>query len=87
MPSSALARKKAPCWAATVGVSSDMMSLDTVCRSRWPCIIPEILARLVLSQSCSSFLCVVSRRLAIRIHLGAVAEELDAVGAGQEEIE
>ena len=64
-PSSASAMKKAPCWAATVGVSSDMISRATVSRSRWPCMRPEMRARLVLSQSCSALACVVSRRLAI----------------------
>ena len=34
-------------------------------RLRWPCIMPKNLARLVLSQSCSLFVRVVSRRLAI----------------------
>ena len=42
-----------------------MISCETVSRFRWPCIRPEIRARFVFSQSCSSFWRVVSRRLAI----------------------
>ena len=57
--------KNAPCWALTSGEISDISIRDTVCRSRWPCIRLEIRARLVFSQSCSAFCCVVSRRLAI----------------------
>ncbi len=38
---------------------------ETVRRSRWPCIRPEIRARFVFSQSCCSFASVVSRRLEI----------------------
>ncbi len=39
-----------------------MMSSATTGRSRWPCMRPEIRARLVLSQSCSWLARVVSRR-------------------------
>jgi hypothetical protein len=60
-----MARKNAPCWAETTGVSSLMMSDATSCRSRRPCIRPEMRARLPLSQSCSSLAIVVSRRFAI----------------------
>ncbi len=42
-----------------------MISRATESRSFWPCIIRLNLARLVLSQSCSWFLSVVSLRLAI----------------------
>jgi hypothetical protein len=59
------ARKKAPYCAFTVGVSSDMIRLETVWRSRWPCIRPEKRARFEFSQSCDSLRRVVSRRLAI----------------------
>ena len=41
------------------------MSCDTAARSRWPCSIRLNLARLVLSQSCSMFFRVVSRRFRI----------------------
>ncbi len=41
------------------------MSLPTVSRSFWPCSMRVNLARLPLSQSCSAFFCVVSRRLRI----------------------
>ena len=51
-PFSVSARKKAPCCAFTDGVSSDMISRETVCRSRWPCISAEMRARFVFSQSC-----------------------------------
>ena len=47
-----------------------MISRATSSRSRWPCIRPEIRARLVFSQSCSRLARVVSRRLAtIRLML------------------
>ena len=49
----------------TSGASSDMMSFATVLMSFWPCSIPVNRARLVLSQSCSWFLRVVSRKLRI----------------------
>ena len=42
-----------------------MMRRLTVSRFFCPCIIEENLARLVFSQSCSWFFCVVSRRLMI----------------------
>ena len=42
-----------------------MMSCATEAMLRWPCIMPENLARLVFSQSCSLFFWVVSFRLAI----------------------
>ncbi len=42
-----------------------MISRATACRSRWPCMMPEIRARLVFSQSCSWLVLVVSRRVAI----------------------
>ena len=38
-----------------------MISSATTSRSRWPCIRPEMRARLVLSQSCSWLARVVSR--------------------------
>ena len=59
------AMKNAPYCAETTGVTSDMMRRDSCRRSRWPCIMPEIRARFVLSQSCSAPFCVVSRRLRI----------------------
>ncbi len=57
--------KKAPWCAPTSGVSCDMISLETVSRFFWPCIMELNLARFVFSQSCSWFFCVVSRRLKI----------------------
>lgn len=59
------ARKKAPCWAETAGVSSLMISDATASKSRRPCSRPENRAMLVLCQSCSWLVLVVSRRLAI----------------------
>ncbi len=54
-----------PTEAFTSGASSLMMSLATVWISFWPWSMPVKRARLVLSQSCSRFFCVVSRRLRI----------------------
>src|SRR5438477_43617 len=42
-----------------------MISRETVCRSRWPCIIPVNRARFEFNQSCSALRAVVSRRFAI----------------------
>ncbi len=42
-----------------------MISDATACRSRWPCISPDSLARFVFSQSCSRLVRVVSLRLPI----------------------
>ena len=42
-----------------------MIILATVLMSFWPCSMPVKRARLVLSQSCSAFTRVVSRRLRI----------------------
>ena len=80
--------KNAPWWAATSGVSSDMMSRDTVSRFFWPCIMPENLARLVFSQSCSLFFWVVSFRLPIiwlmlSLSCGDLALRFDVDGSGQ----
>ena len=64
MPSQSI-MKNAPWCAETSGVSSLMIRRDTASRFFWPCIIELNLARLVFSQSCSVFFCVVSRRLTI----------------------
>jgi hypothetical protein len=45
--------KKAPWWAETSGVSSDMMRRETDSRSFCPCIMRENFARFVFNQSCS----------------------------------
>jgi hypothetical protein len=58
-------RKNAPCWAETSGVTSDMIRRETWLRSRWPCMRPEIRARLEFSQSCSALRWVVTRRFSI----------------------
>ena len=55
------ARKNAPCWPPTSGISSFMISSATTARSRWPCIRPAIRARLVCSQPCCWLASVVSR--------------------------
>src|SRR5713101_5092630 len=57
--------KNAPWCADTSGVSWLMISRDTVSRFFCPCIIELNFATFVLSQSCSWFFCVVSRRLTI----------------------
>ncbi len=54
-----------PTCAFTSGASSLMMSFATVLMSFWPCSMPVKRARLVLSQSCSWFLRVVSRKFRI----------------------
>ena len=56
----ASARKKAPNWAFTSGVSSRRIRSATSTRSRWPCIRAAIRVRLDSSQSLAR---VVSRRL------------------------
>src|SRR5450830_469416 len=57
--------KNTPWWADTSGASSDRINRVTASISRWPCRRPVKRARLVLSQSCSAFFCVVSFRLRI----------------------
>src|SRR6266536_3141775 len=60
----------APYCAEVSGVSSPRISRASSSRSRWPCMSPAILARLVFSQSCSRLVRVVSRRFAtIRLTL------------------
>ena len=62
---SSSARKNAPSWASTSGVTSVMIMRQTSPRSRWPCSRPPMRARLESSQPCSAFFLVVSRRVTI----------------------
>ena len=57
--------KNAPCCAPTSGVSSDMISRETVSRSRSPWSMPVKRAMFEFSQSCSVLTRVVSARLSI----------------------
>ena len=74
------ARRSTACWAETTGASSERISRPTVSRSRWPWSMRLNLARLVFSQSCSVFFCVVSLQVADHLVDGVLQRRHLALG-------